>query len=321
MAPQLQLLLLSLPPLQILDLGYSERFWLKYHFYFAYCEAAFDARYIHDFHVTWVKGAAAKPLASSTSAMAPTAAAAAATSTAPAATVPAGALGERLKEQLPSDPVTQVLLAVYFFLAGLLVQRHPFLWIMPLVSIAAVLLQGAADVVARLVWPTYALLTPARQSAWCWAVVECVAGISGAAAAVLVLLQTPGAALLALQPAGGLPAAAQTLPVVLCCSAAGYFAFQLWLAMRTRGSFGSEARAVGVWAGFLPLVTFTLLLVLFGVGAYKGEHVALLAASLVSGAAAVPGALGEMLEVKGAADGRLARAVQSAERALFIGCR
>lgn len=28
----------------VLALGYSQRFWLKYHFYFAYCEAAFDAR-------------------------------------------------------------------------------------------------------------------------------------------------------------------------------------------------------------------------------------------------------------------------------------
>lgn len=28
----------------ILALGYSRRFWRKYRFYFAYCEAAFDAR-------------------------------------------------------------------------------------------------------------------------------------------------------------------------------------------------------------------------------------------------------------------------------------
>lgn len=28
----------------VLSLGYSQRFWLKYQFYFAYCEAAFDAK-------------------------------------------------------------------------------------------------------------------------------------------------------------------------------------------------------------------------------------------------------------------------------------
>ena len=39
----------------VLALGYSPRFWRKYRFYFAYCEAAFDAKYIHDFQVTWRK--------------------------------------------------------------------------------------------------------------------------------------------------------------------------------------------------------------------------------------------------------------------------
>jgi hypothetical protein len=40
---------------EVLALGYSQRFWRKYRFYFAYCEAAFDARYIHTFQVIWVK--------------------------------------------------------------------------------------------------------------------------------------------------------------------------------------------------------------------------------------------------------------------------
>ena len=30
-------------------------------FYFAYCEAAFDARYIHNFQITWAMSAAAAP--------------------------------------------------------------------------------------------------------------------------------------------------------------------------------------------------------------------------------------------------------------------
>jgi cyclopropane-fatty-acyl-phospholipid synthase len=40
---------------EVLELGYSARFWRKYRFYFAYCEAGFDARYIHTFQLTWVK--------------------------------------------------------------------------------------------------------------------------------------------------------------------------------------------------------------------------------------------------------------------------
>lgn len=39
----------------ILRLGYSERFWRKYRFYFIYCEAGFDAKYIHTYQVTWAK--------------------------------------------------------------------------------------------------------------------------------------------------------------------------------------------------------------------------------------------------------------------------
>lgn len=42
----------------MLALGYSQKFWLKYDFYFAYCEAAFDARYLHVFHITWIKSGA-----------------------------------------------------------------------------------------------------------------------------------------------------------------------------------------------------------------------------------------------------------------------
>ena len=33
-------------------------------FYFAYCEAAFDAKYIHNFQVTWKKTGETTPLAS-----------------------------------------------------------------------------------------------------------------------------------------------------------------------------------------------------------------------------------------------------------------
>ncbi len=39
----------------ILQMGYSERFWRKYRFYFIYCEAGFDAKYIQTYQVTWVK--------------------------------------------------------------------------------------------------------------------------------------------------------------------------------------------------------------------------------------------------------------------------
>ena len=39
----------------VLALGYSEKFWRKYLFYFEYCSAAFQDKYIHNFIVTWMK--------------------------------------------------------------------------------------------------------------------------------------------------------------------------------------------------------------------------------------------------------------------------
>lgn len=53
-------------------------------------------RYIHDYHVTWVKDQAA--VATGATAI-----------PAPAAVMPDGrALGERVRQELPSDPMTQV---------------------------------------------------------------------------------------------------------------------------------------------------------------------------------------------------------------------
>ena len=40
---------------EVLALGYSEKFWRKYLFYFLYCSAAFQDEYIHNFIVTWTK--------------------------------------------------------------------------------------------------------------------------------------------------------------------------------------------------------------------------------------------------------------------------
>lgn len=78
----------------------------QYDFYFAYCEAAFDAKYIHDFHVTWEKRPAA-------------AAASHAGTVARARAMAAVAVGDvggssvawvkqELQQQLPSDSITQV---------------------------------------------------------------------------------------------------------------------------------------------------------------------------------------------------------------------
>jgi hypothetical protein len=88
------------------ELGYSETWWRKYDFYFAYCEAAFDMRYIHDYHVTWHKSAAAEP-AGSLAAAQPAAVA--------AVVAAAGAGAGWVKQELPTDSFTQVGLALELF--------------------------------------------------------------------------------------------------------------------------------------------------------------------------------------------------------------
>lgn len=73
---------------EVLALGYSERFWRKYRFYFAYCEAGFDARYIHNFQLVFKKQGAEE-----------------------GTTIVPG--------KASHDYSLQLLLAVYFFLAGM----------------------------------------------------------------------------------------------------------------------------------------------------------------------------------------------------------
>lgn len=87
----------------ILALGYSERFWRKYRFYFAYCEAGFDARYIHNFQLVFTKQGGAQ--ASDTDAGMPQVA-------------PSAKAGE--EQVAGTDYSLQLLLSVYFFLAGMM---------------------------------------------------------------------------------------------------------------------------------------------------------------------------------------------------------
>lgn len=87
------------------ELGYSDTWWRKYDFYFAFCEAAFDVRYIYDFHVTWQKGEQQQ----GTLASAQPAGVGAVSSVVAAAEAGAG----WVKQELPTDSFTQVRHAVW----------------------------------------------------------------------------------------------------------------------------------------------------------------------------------------------------------------
>lgn len=88
---------------EILKLGYSEKFWLKYDFYFAYCEAGFDAKYIHDFHVTWEKRPQGQAGATHAAVPGP-----AASGVGAVVATARGDVAGWVRQELPSDSVTQV---------------------------------------------------------------------------------------------------------------------------------------------------------------------------------------------------------------------
>lgn len=59
----------------------------------------------------------------------------------------------------------QALTALYFFLAGLMVPRHAYLWLMPAAFVACFALKAALAPVASVLVPAYGSLTPAKR-AW-----------------------------------------------------------------------------------------------------------------------------------------------------------
>ena len=55
----------------------------------------------------------------------------------------------------PPLPSPKVLLSVYFFLAGLLVKGHPFMWLLPLVSCGCSITHFALDRLSAALLPFY----------------------------------------------------------------------------------------------------------------------------------------------------------------------
>lgn len=273
----------------------------------------------------------------------------------------------------------QALLALYFFLAGLLVQRHPLLWIMPITSTLFALLHGTVALLAAATSRSYRALGALLRAQFSGAVCRLVYSAAVSSCALLLLARAPwmllpqpsplqdtvaqaaGAGLAAVsqpfkavtaavaankgaqavlsamagaaQPmrqawvsavaamppavteavaaataaaAGAVQrAAAQQdhqqqaavlsdedawvlLPAtLLCCVAAGYYAFRLWRLIRSRAASSRGA----------ALLRYTLLLLVYGVASFKGSQVALLAGALACEAVGVPAAAGKALDL------------------------
>ncbi|MEW5297105.1 MAG: hypothetical protein WDW36_000333 [Sanguina aurantia] len=277
---------------EVLALGYSDRFWRKYRFYFVYCEAAFDARYIHNYHILWVKDSAE-------SALAPTGAAGCSTgsSSSSAAGLAAG-VRQVIALEVPTDPITLMLLGLYFFLTGMMVRSQPILWLLPLVSCLSALVAGLTNAASQAILPFYRTLSSERQAWWCADVVHLLYSASVSLAALAYALQTPASLRLSSPPTD------TALPSVIVAASAGFYAFHLWVCVRNR-LFARTA-----WA----IAQYTLGVVLFGVAAYKSEAVAFLSITLVTEVASVPYLVGKLQDLAGCQpDSNLRQATRQAE--------
>ncbi|GFH05862.1 amino_oxidase domain-containing protein [Haematococcus lacustris] len=233
---------------EVLQLGYSERFWRKYRFYFVYCEAGFDAHYIHTFHMTWVKDQ--EPIAAS--------AAQPISRQSMSATTMLSASAAALTKELPSDPITQVLLALYFFLAGMLVKGHPHMFLLPLLSCVCVAAGALLHSASLALVPKCSFLSPGLRSWWCtltWQVQPSHLLYSAAISVASLHYVWAHPEVLSLQHQ---PADKQHASVVVAASS-GFFAFHLWLCVRQR---------LTTWT-LQAIVQYTLLLLMYGVAIYK----------------------------------------------------
>ncbi|BDA46075.1 probable cyclopropane-fatty-acyl-phospholipid synthase at C-terminar half [Coccomyxa sp. Obi] len=234
----------------ILQLGYSERYWRKFRFYFAYCEAAFDAKYIHNFQIRWSKAIdQSAPLEPSSSQELPK--------------------EPITKAAAPADPVTQVLLAIYFFLAGCVVSQSRMLWVMPAASAVFACILATVAAASSLLSSSYRSLSVEGQAWWCTDLVHLVYSALSFAAAAAYVAHHPSALSVTWTPT---PEQAGLLPDLLVCISAGFFGFQLWTLVRNR-LFKQT---------YLGIIHFALLLVLFGAAASKAQHTPLLTAMLLS---------------------------------------
>jgi len=224
----------------VLGLGYPDTWWRKWRFYFAYCEAAFDARYIHDYQIAFVK-AAEKEAGGGPSGSGGGGAAAAAP----------------LPPPLPASPVVpQALLAVYCFLAGLVVGSRPALWAAPLAA-------AACAVVAGVAWAA----APARvrgagsRAAWAgdWARLASAAA-AAPVATHLARARPPGAGLAWAPP--GRKSPLPGLAALLVAAAAGAHGFAVAHTVAGRG-LARRARA--------PLAAHAVTLALLGAAAARAD--------------------------------------------------
>lgn len=257
----------------VLNLGYSEWFWRKYRFYFAYCEGAFDAKYIHTFQMTWVKDQVpsltegdVRIAMERSKAGLPVEVALNSGVGATARALFSKDDGSISSTSPRNDALTQIIMSVYFFLAGVAVSTSHVLWLLPLVTALSAFLFSINAAISRWLLPFYPSLTPDRATLWNLQAVHLMYSPIAAACAAWQVMTHPDALSL-VAPQTGTP-----LDLALAAASAGFFGFALWTEV------GSKLYRRNYWA----VLHYTVLLVMFSSAAYKNINTPFLAVTLLS---------------------------------------
>lgn len=219
---------------------------------------------------------------------------------APAASIP-------IATTAPSnDPLTQILMSVYFFLAGVAVSTSRVLWLLPLVTALSAALFSISATCSRWVLPFYPSLTPDKAALWNLQAVHLMYSLVVAACAAWHVLTNPAALILtAPQPAAGLPQA-------LAAGSAGFFGFVLW----------TEVGARLYKRNYGAVLHYTVLLVLHSVAAYKSINTSFLVVTLLSEINTVFLMLRRQAAVAGMnSKSFISRVLAAADAVTFVVCR
>ena len=174
--------------------------------------------------------------------------------------------GFSLPASTSSDALTQILMSVYFFLAGVAVSTSPVLWLLPLVTALSAVLFSVNAIISRWLVPSYPSFTPDRSTLWNLQAVHLIYSPIAAACAAWHVMTHPDALSL-VAPQAGTPLAG-----ALAGASAGFFGFALWIEV------GSKLYRRNYWA----VLHYTVLLVMFSSAAYKNINTPFLAVTLLS---------------------------------------
>jgi hypothetical protein len=208
------------------------------------------------------------------------------------------------------NALTQVLVAIYCFLAGALVATSRALWMLPLATAASAAAFSGVGALSSRMLPFYKALNPDKAAVWTLDVTRLIFAVITAAMAITHVVSDPGALLLHRDAAASPAAAPGFLPQAIVASSAGFCGFVLWAEV--------AGRLYKRGQGYLAVLHYALMLCLLCAAAYKSVHVPFLAATLLSEANSAFHLAARAAEAAGAGPGsKLLGALQTVDRATF----